>query len=339
MLADAGAEVVKIERPPAGDDMRHYEPKIGADSVHFHALNRGKKSLFHDLKAPDSLSRLRPLLERADILIEQFRPGVMQRLGLDYERVRAINPRIIYCSITGYGQTGPKAAKAGHDLNFTAESGLLDSVRAINGEPALPHLLAADIAGGVYPAMINILLAYIQRTITGHGNHLDIAISEGLMPFHYDTLAAGICLDQWSGGPGLTTGASPRYNLYRTADHRYLAVAAVEDKFWAVFCEMIDLPHDLRSPDASPSRTIDAVGNIIRQRSLQGWQSLLDSEDACCSPVASLREALGDRHLLARQLTGASARKSDAGIPALQIPIARQFLSSAALLDAPTREH
>ncbi|NMY13631.1 CoA transferase [Pseudomonas veronii] len=125
LLADAGARVVKIEKPGKGDEMRSYEPKVGEDSINFSMLNRGKQSLAIDLKAPDSLARLRPLIERADVLIEQFRPGVMERLGLGYEVVWRINPQLVYCSITGWGQTGPKAGNAGHDLNYLAETGVL----------------------------------------------------------------------------------------------------------------------------------------------------------------------------------------------------------------------
>ncbi|MGH7090719.1 MAG: CoA transferase, partial [Stellaceae bacterium] len=125
LLAEAGAQVIKIERPGTGDEMRGYAPKFGDSSVNFALLNRGKRSVAIDLKAPDALHRLEPLLRRADILVEQFRPGVMARLGLDYERVRALNPRLVYCSITGYGASGPRAGDAGHDLNYLAETGML----------------------------------------------------------------------------------------------------------------------------------------------------------------------------------------------------------------------
>lgn len=207
MLAEAGARVVKIERPPHGDPMREYEPRIDGDSVHFHALNRGKQSLFLDLTTPESHAVLRPLIEVADVLIEPFRPGVMTRLGLGYEAVRALNPGIIYCSLTGWGQTGPKAGTAAHDLNFMAESGLLDRTCGTDGAPVLPHSLTADIAGGVYPAVINILLAYISKCRTGMGTHLDIAIFDGLMTFHYDTIVPALSLASWpQRGADLVTG-------------------------------------------------------------------------------------------------------------------------------------
>src|SRR5262245_1953715 len=155
LLAESGAEVIKIERPGRGDEMRSYVPKFGADSVNFAMLNRGKRSIAIDLKAPDAIPRMRPLLESADVVVEQFRPGVMDRLGLGYEALKAINPRIIYCAITGWGQTGPKADIAAHDLNYVAESGMLALAAGADGAPVVPSALVADIAGGTYPAVIN----------------------------------------------------------------------------------------------------------------------------------------------------------------------------------------
>ena len=226
LLADAGARVVKIEKPGKGDEMRSYEPKVGEDSINFSMLNRGKQSLAIDLKAPDSLARLRPLIERADVLIEQFRPGVMERLGLGYEVVRRINPQLVYCSITGWGQTGPKAGNAGHDLNYLAETGVLGLSGGAAGEPVLPPILAADIAGGAYPAVMNILLALMRRDRTGCGSYLDVSMADNLFTFMYWGLGNGFALGRWPGcGDEIVTGGSPRYQIYPTADGRYLAAA------------------------------------------------------------------------------------------------------------------
>ncbi|OCC23693.1 hypothetical protein MB02_11070 [Croceicoccus estronivorus] len=232
---------------PGTDDklMRGYEPQIHGTSVQYHTLNRGKKSIFIDLTDEASTEILEPLLMRANTLIEQFRPGVMKRHGLDYARVRSINPSIIYCSISGWGHNGPKAQRSANDLNFMAESGHLDKIVDGKGKPALP---AADVAGGVYPAVINILLAYIRRSITDEGCYPDMAIFDGMMPFHYNTLIpalkTGILPEQ---GQNLVTGEAPRYQLYRTADSRHLTVAAVEEKFWRNFCAMIGLDVGFRA--------------------------------------------------------------------------------------------
>jgi crotonobetainyl-CoA:carnitine CoA-transferase CaiB-like acyl-CoA transferase len=160
MLAEAGAEIVKIEKPWLGDELRAYAPQSGGSSIGFALLNRGKRSVALDLKDPAARGRLLPLLRTAAVLVEQFRPGVMARLGLGYEAIREINPRIVYCSITGYGQSGPKAAVAGHDLNYGAETGLLAlAAGGPAGAPTVPPGLIADIGGGALPAVINILLA------------------------------------------------------------------------------------------------------------------------------------------------------------------------------------
>ena len=336
MLAEAGARVIKIERPPAGDPMRAYEPQVDGASVHFHALNRGKSTVFVDLQSENGFEVLRPLLEEADFLIEQFRPGVMDRFGLGYDRIRSINPRIIYCSLTGWGQTGPKASVAGHDLNFIAESGHLDKICGADGAPVLPHLLAADIAGGVYPAVINILLAYIQRDVTGQGTYLDIAIFDGMMAFHYDVLTPALAMNLWpERGRDLVTGGSPRYQLYPTADGRHIAVAAMEDRFWINFCDAIDLAPDLRSAEA-PSETVKAVvAEKLASRTAADWSLVFLGKDVCCSIVASLQEALGSAQVAARGLLVGSVVTENGLIPTPPVPIASQFRDPAAYAPAP----
>ena len=166
ILAEAGAEVIKIERPGYGEEMRRYEPRWGRDSVNFALLNRGKKSLAIDLKDERSLAMLRPLLAEADVLIEQFRPGVMDRLGLGYDAVSRLNPRIVYCSITGYGADGPKSDVAGHDLNYIGDTGLLALSMGTDSQPTVPPVLAADLAGGSYPAVVNILTGPVAARIS-----------------------------------------------------------------------------------------------------------------------------------------------------------------------------
>lgn len=167
MLAEAGADVVKLERPGRGDEMRTYEPKFGEASANYAVLNRGKRAYGVDFKDPAQRDRVLELAAEADVVMEQFRPGVADRLGLGYDAVRAVNPDVVYCSITGYGPTGPHAKRAGHDLNYLAESGLLGVVTDSTGAPGLPVTVLADIAAGTYPAVVNILLALRQRDRTG----------------------------------------------------------------------------------------------------------------------------------------------------------------------------
>jgi alpha-methylacyl-CoA racemase len=342
MLAEAGAKVIKIERPGNGDEMRSYEPKLGADSTNFHLLNAGKHSIAIDLKAKDAFDRLRPLIERADVVVEQFRPGVMDRLGFGYEALRAVNPRLIYCAITGWGQSGPKSAIAAHDLNYMAEAGLLGLSRGSDGAPVVPPVLVADLAGGAFPAVVNVLLALRRRDHTGEGGYLDIAMGENLLPLAYWGLGSGFATGDWpKGGDALVTGGSPRYQIYRTADGRYLAAAPIEDRFWNNFCELIGLSEELRSPCANPETVKRAVAAIIAERTADAWRAIFTGYDVCCSIVASLQEAVADPHFAAR---GLFARKIVAGaqsLPALSGPIAACFRDeselSAPLLGAQTQ--
>ena len=328
VLAEAGAEVIKIERPGRGDEMRSYEPKFGTDSVNFALLNRGKRSIAIDLKDPAALERLKPLVESADVIVEQFRPGVMDRLGLGYDALRAINPRIVYCAITGYGQDGPRAQVAAHDLNYVAETGMLALTRGADGEPVLPAALVADIGGGTYPAVINILLALRERDRSGVGCKLDIAMADNLFTFMYWALGNGVAAGAWprSGGD-LVTGGSPRYNIYRTRDDRFLAAAPLEQKFWATFCRLLEVPSELRDDARDPEATRKAVAERVRARSADELRALFSGHDVCCTIALSVEQAVSDPHFAAR---GVFERVLEAGartMPALPLPVAERFRS------------
>ncbi len=346
LLAEAGAEVVKVERPGIGDEMRHYPPAFGAHGASFALLNRGKRSLVLDLKDPADRERLRPLIARADVLVEQFRPGVMDRLGLSYAAAAALNPRLIYCSITGYGQDGPRSLAAGHDLNYMAETGLLALSTGDPARPVVPPALVADIAGGSYPAVINILLALLARARTGAGCHLDVSMSDNLFPFLFWALGQGAVTGRWPGnGDGLLAGGTARYRLYPTADGGLIAVAAIEDRFWASFCAAIALPEMLRDDAADPAATIAAAGSIIAAQGTGHWRAVFEAADCCCCPVASLQEALENPHFLARKLFAHTVRGTDGAVmAALPVPIAPAFRHPpgelpAPALDAPAERH
>lgn len=300
LLAEAGAEVITIERPGAGQ------------MASLAQLTRGKTGLVLDLKSPDDRQRLQPLLERADVLVEQFRPGVMDRLGLGYEHVAAINPKIVYCSITGYGQDGPKSGVAGHDLNYIAETGLLSLSMGTVSNPVIPPALMADIAGGSYPAVINILLALRERDRIGRGRHLDVSMADNLF-----TLMIG---------SSIITGGSPRYRLYATKDGRMLAVGALEQKFWDAFCEIVNLDPHLRDDSIDSAATASRVAELVASEIAETWAVRIAGRDCCCSIVASVEEAMRDPHFVARRLfrhqfAGADGRT----IPALTVPIDAGF--------------
>ncbi len=325
LLAEAGAEVLKIERP-GGEDMRRYAPAWGDDGVGFALLNRGKKSLVIDLKDPAERARLTPLIERADVLVEQFRPGVMARLGLDYERVARINPRLVYCSITGFGQTGPKRDVAGHDLNYIGDAGLLALSMGPPDRPVVPPALVADIAGAAYPAVMNILLAMTERQKTGRGRYLDVAMTENLFPFMYWALGEGHATGRWPGnGDGLVSGGTARYRLYPTRDGRVVAAAPIEQRFWVVFCRLIGLEAEY-ADEKDQAATARRVAEIIRGEDASYWRARFEGEDCCCSIVQTAQQALEDPHFAAR---GAFAHRlantQGQGMPALPVPIDAGF--------------
>lgn len=322
MLAEAGAEVIKIERPPLGDEMRAYDPKLGTDSVLFALLNRGKRSIAMDLKSPESLARIMPLIQSADVLIEQFRPGVMDRLGLGYESLRKHNPGLVYCSLTGYGLSGPKAQKAAHDLNYVAESGMLALVAREGDMPQMPPTLIADIGAGAYPAVINILLGLQGRAASGKGCHIDVSMNDNVLPFMYWAVAQGLGLQRWP-RPGMEqiTGGSPRYNIYKTSDGRFLAAAPLEQKFWMNFCDVIGLPDKFRDDRADPAATIAEVATAIAARDLEHWRSAFDGIDSCVSIIATPEEAFNDSHYAARDVFAHTVLANGRAIPAAQVPV------------------
>jgi crotonobetainyl-CoA:carnitine CoA-transferase CaiB-like acyl-CoA transferase len=326
MLVEAGAEVVKIERPGRGDEMRSYDVRFGSHSANFAILNRGKQSLALDLKDPDDRARAKALALDADIVLEQFRPGVMARLGLSYADLAVDNPRLIYCSITGYGQDGPKALVAAHDLNYEAESGLLSLVVDGNGAPSLPTTPIADIGGGAYPAVINILLALAERQITGRGRYLDVAMSENIFPFLYWALAANAVGQPPQPGAELITGGSPRYHLYRTRDGRYLSAAPLESQFWTRFCALVGIP------ETADTATVQSA---ISARTAAEWQAVFAGHDVCCSIVLSIDEAVRAPQVVARKIFASTIESAGQSMPALPLPLVPAYRDPVAVKPAP----
>src|SRR5690349_5203452 len=308
--------------------MRSYEPKFGVDSVNFALLNRGKRSIALDLKKPGAIEALTPLLTSADVVVEQFRPGVMDRLGIGYDALRAMNPRIVYCAITGYGQHGPRAEVAAHDLNYVAESGLLALAAGNDGVPVVPAALVADIAGGTYPAVINILLALRERDRSGVGCKLDIAMADNLFTLMYWAMGNGAAAGQWpKPGGELVTGGSPRYNIYRTRDGRYLAAAPLEQKFWETFCERLNVPHALRDDTHDPHATRVAVAERVASLTADALQSLFAGQDVCCAIATTLDQAIRDPHFTQRGVFARQLVADGTSIAALPVPIADPFRS------------
>jgi len=336
-LAETGAEVIKIEKPLIGDEMRSSYPKWNDESISFSMLNRGKKSLCLDLKDKNSLKVLKPLIEKADILIEQFRPGVMKRLGLDYANIKKINNKIIYVSITGYGQTGPKKMLAGHDLNYIGNTGLLSLSMGSDENTTVPPALVADIAGGSYPAIINILLALRKRDLHQTGSYLDISMSDNLFPFMFWALGSGFVKNKWPiNSDSLLSGGSPRYNIYQTKDGSYIAAAPLEDRFWKKFCEVIKLPNKFINMQNNQNVIIKRIRNIIISKDKNYWTKVFDEADCCCSTVKSIEEAINDNHFKIRNIFEKKiANDEGEELPALPIPIDNQFRKKKIVEKAP----
>lgn len=324
MLAEAGATVVKIERP-GGESTRYYPPQWAGASAPFQLLNRGKHCLALDLKH-DALERLRPLVELADVVVEQFRPGVMDRLGLGYEALRAMNPGLVYCAITGYGQTGPRAREAGHDLNYQAVTGLFAAAHHPR-EPGPPAALVADIAGGAFPAVTNILLALMRRARTGEGARLDVAMADSAFTFQIFAQAEGQATGAWPPTNGMRlTGASPRYALYYTRDGALVAVGALEDKFWHALCEAIGVPREARDDAADPEAARSAVAAAFAGRTAGEWAPVLAGADCCATLVRGLGAAVADPHFTGRGLFAhVLAGADDSQMPAAVVPIDPAF--------------
>lgn len=298
ILADYGARVVKVGTPPrrAGAQI---EPAWWA-----YGAGRGWLRTRIDLKADEGRDAFLALTERADVLIESFRPGVATRLGVGYDTVAERNPGIVYCSTTGYGQIGPYAQWAGHDLDYLAVAGYLDcSGRRSDGGPALPGATLADSAGGGMQAALAILAALLRRSRTGRGEHLDVSVTDGvlsLMALHADEhLATGAEIGP---GSGLLTGRYACYDVYRCADGRWLAVAAIEPAFFANLCKRLGLerwlPHQL--DDERQQELRSDLATAFAQRDRDAWVAELGPGDACVAPVLSVKEACEDAGFTAR---------------------------------------
>jgi alpha-methylacyl-CoA racemase len=336
ILAEAGAEVIKVEQP-GGENARFFPPMIDGESAAFVMLNRGKKAIPLDLKNDADRSKLTPLLERADILVEQFRPGVMERLGLSYEDVRAINPRLIYCSISGYGQSGPRVHEAGHDINYIGNTGLLDLQPGPSASPVVPPVLAADIAGGSFPAVLNILLALRARDQSGQGCQIDIAMTDAMFTFAWAALALGAATGRFpKPGEMWLVGGSPRYQIYPAKDGKLVACGALEPKFWAAFTTAIGLAKEFVDDMRDPKATRGAVAKLIAAKTSDEWHPIFAKADCCATIVTPLEQATHDPHfvergLFAHKVATASGRIFDA----LPLPIAAAFRKAPGTKKAP----
>ena len=314
MLADLGAEVIKIEEPKIGDPTRKSPPMIEGHSAPFAQVNRNKKSIAIDLKNAEGRGIFLKLAATADVVIEQFRPGVVDRLGINYAAVAEINPRIVYCALTGFGQDGPHRERSGHDLNYLALSGVLGLTTDDRGKPVIPGVQIADLAGGMI-AGFAILAALLARERTGRGQFVDVSMFDvmvSMLPIPAAHHFAGSTIPV--GGKYVLSGAYPFYNVYETTDGKFMTLGALEPKFWANFCRKVDR-EDLaaRQFDAGERREnlFEEMRNIFKSRTQSEWVALMSDADCCCEPVLSMSEAFVHAQTRAREMVRQSSSVTD----------------------------
>lgn len=296
LLAQLGARVIKVEHPRRGDYARTQPPFVGKESTLFGALNFAKEVRQLDFRSEAGRAEVLALIREADVVVEQFRPGVIAAWGLSYEEVRAVNERIIYLSLSGYGQDGPYRDLAGHDLNYLAYSGILSLTRDHAGRPVIPGVQIADIAGGAYMTLSGCLTALLQRERSGRGAYVDVAMLDGLLP-----LLTVPATQHWGGFDpyqvNFLSGALVNYNVYECADGKWVALGALEMKFWKNFCALVGRPdwersHQLElTVQAFPKGELEA---LFRSKPQAEWLALAEGKDVCLSPVRTLDEVEND---------------------------------------------
>lgn len=302
MLAEMGAEVIKIETPGHGDPTRGLPPTVGGRGLYDLLLNRGKKSVALDVRRPATVAALARLVDRADVVVESFRPQTARQFGVSAEQLRAARPGLIHCAITGYGQTGPYAERPGHDLNYVAIAGLLAADRPHTDE--LPKMFIGDVGSGAMSAVIAILAALYARSRTAEGASLDISMHEGslywmMLPGARDLVDGGAT----AAGELPTFGDHACYQVYETRDGRRLALGALEFKFWDAFTAAIgrpDLAGRHHSDPADQRALINEVRAVFRQKTRDEWLAIFAAHDVCLSPVNTPAEALADPHVVDR---------------------------------------
>lgn len=307
MLADMGAQVIKISSPSRFDLVAEDEHKVlGTQTSANQAwLGRNKKNIFLNLKSSDAIEIIKKLIVEYDIIIEQFRPGVMEKLGLGYETLRAINPKLIYCSLTGYGQTGPMKATAGHDINYISRSGIVSHAGKAQSGPALMDFQIADIASGAMNSVVGILAAVNYRHMTGEGQYIDIAMLDGCIPFNSLGGAAFLAGGKAPEREGELLNGGSAYDFYETSDDKFMSVGSLEPKFWEAFCQGINRP-DFVAMTACP-KEIDSmkaeIRTIFKSKTQQEWIQIFSKLDACVEPVLELDQAmLWDEQIKAREM-------------------------------------
>jgi crotonobetainyl-CoA:carnitine CoA-transferase CaiB-like acyl-CoA transferase len=306
ILGDLGADVLKVEDPNRGDYMRSWPPSVDGRSALFDMLNRNKKSMKLNLKTDEGRAIFRALVRQYDVVLEGFRPGVLERLGAGYGTLKEENPGLIYCAITGYGYTGPYRDRAGHDLNYLSLAGVLGTIGRKNGSPVIPGVQIADIGGGALFSALSILAACISRQRTGKGQFIDVSMLDGSfawLPLWFsEFVATGTAPEP---GGSLLTGGVACYRVYETKDGRHMALGALERQFWEAFCRAVgreDLAPFQFAEGDTQTDLVGEVSRIFKEKTRQEWIDFAGDKDFCCEPVNSVSEAISDPQLVAREM-------------------------------------
>ena len=327
-LAQLGAEIIKIEEPGIGDYARLMSPEL------FALINRGKQSITLDLRKADDVVRFHALVKTADVVLESFRPEVMEKLGCSYATLHAINPKLVYCALTGYGHSGPWRDKAGHDMNYCGYAGVLEQTGLADGAPVLSNFQIADLAGGSLTAALGIVAAVYGARASGEGCFVDAAMLDGALALQVVTLAAQRTLGHANPrGGDMLSGALPNYSVYQCADGKHLAVGALEAKFFQAFCGAVgraDLAKRSLAPGKAGEVLRQDLAAIIKSKTRDQWTTVLADADCCVTPVLTPDEALETEQAQARGMLEISLGK-----PAFAAALMFDGLRPAALTDAP----
>lgn len=318
-LADLGADVVKIEDTGEGDYARTMGARPGETSAFFRLVNRNKRALRLDLKHPEGVAVFQRLTLSADVVIEGFRPGVMDKLGIGYEALSALNPRIVFCSISGYGQDGPYAQRAGHDINYIGYAGVLDQIGTADGPPAVPNFQIGDLLGGALAPLVGLLASVIDARASGRGRRVDVAMTDAVFAHAVFPLAGLLArLAPPPRGADLLSGGVPCYGVYATSDGRHMAVGALEKKFWERLCDTLgraDLKPFHLAFGAKGEQAKRELAAVFASQPQRHWVGIFDKVDCCVTPVLHIGEALDNEQLQARGMVA----EAD-GLPQLAPP-------------------
>ncbi|MBN1251423.1 MAG: CoA transferase [Bacteroidales bacterium] len=305
-LAQMGADVIKVEDEDFPDYIRDYPPDFNGQSAYYQVLNKSKRSLTINMHSNEGKEILKKLVKVSDVIIEQFRPGIMDKMGFSFEELKKINPKIIYISLTGYGQTGNYSNTAGHDLNFIATSGILNLIRDETNKPIIPNFQIGDIAGGSYMLITAVTTALYQREKNKQAQKIDVSMLDSILPLMSLSVAEHVANNLPETGAAKTelSGKLANYNIYQCADNKWIALAALEPKFWNIFCDIVQKPNwkEWILPEISEKNNLkNHLEELFKSKDSEYWVILTENTDSCVSPVNSYDDIFNNTHIKQRE--------------------------------------